>query len=73
LPQADSEFRNVELIGEIAKSSPELRGYLRVEFRSLVATPEFRDALPGHLLPDLAGQQRITIVLDRIHQIINLS
>jgi hypothetical protein len=31
------------------------------------------DALPGHLLPDAASQQRIGIVIGRIQQIIDLT
>ncbi len=61
-----------ELIEEIAGSPEDLREYLGAEFRSLLASPAFRDALPGHLLPDAASQQRITIVLSRIQQIIDL-
>ena len=62
-----------ELVKEIAASPKDLREYLGAEFRSLLATPAFRDALPGHLLPDPASQQRITIVLSRIQQIIDLT
>lgn len=61
----------IELVKEIADSSTDLRQYLRAEFRALLATPEFRDALPGHLLPDAASQQRISIVLKRIQRIID--
>jgi predicted nucleotidyltransferase len=61
----------VELIDEISTSDPELRRHLSGEFRSLLSNREFLDALPGHLLPDAASQQRITIVMARIEQIIN--
>ena len=62
-----------ELAGEVSKSAADLRQYLSAELRSLLANRAFRDALPGHLLPDAASQQRVTIVLDRIQQIIDLS
>lgn len=62
-----------ELVDEVSKSERDLRKYLSAKFKSLLADSQFRDALPGHLLPDAASQERITIVLERIQQIINLS
>jgi len=60
-----------ELVGEVSESPTDLCQHLSAEFRALLANPEFCDALPGHLLPDPASQQRITIVLSRIQQIID--
>lgn len=60
-----------ELGEEVAASDAGLRRYLRDEFSNLLANAEFRDALPGHLLPDVASQQRIGIVSDRIRQTID--
>lgn len=62
-----------ELIDEISRSERNLKDHLSTKFRDLLASPEFRDALPGHLLPDVASQQRISIVLKRIQQIIDVS
>jgi hypothetical protein len=62
-----------ELVEEVSLSEPELRQYLNDEFRLLLSNPEFRDALPGHLLPDAASQQRLNLILERIRQIIILS
>lgn len=59
-----------ELVEEVSLSEPELRPYLSNELRALPSNPEFRDALPGHLLPDAASQQRISLVLGRMHQMI---
>lgn len=59
-----------ELPNEVAASDSALRSYLAEEMRSLLRNRDFLDALPGHLLPDSASQQRATIVLDRIRQII---
>jgi len=59
-----------ELAEEVSLSEPELRQYLSGELRGLLSNPEFRDALPGHLLPDAASQQRIGLVLERMHQMI---
>lgn len=61
-----------EVVEEVSRSAADLRQYLSEEFRSLLVNRTFRDALPGHLLPDAASQQRITIVLSRIQQIIDL-
>jgi len=61
-----------ELLEEISRSPDDLRQYLSTEFRSHLSTSAFRDALPGHLLPDSASQQRIATVIGRIQQIIEL-
>ena len=61
-----------ELADEVSKSPRDLRQYLGTEFRSLLDNLAFRDALPGHLLPDAISQERITIVLQRIRGIIAL-
>jgi|SRR5579862_726902 len=62
-----------ELVEEISRSEPDLKHYLGKECRNLLGNSQFRDALPGHLLPDAASQQRISIVLNRIQQIIDAS
>jgi hypothetical protein len=62
-----------ELVEEISRAEPDLRHYLAGESRNLLASSQFRDALPGHLFPDAASQQRISIVLHRIQQIIDAS
>jgi predicted nucleotidyltransferase len=62
-----------ELVREISQSEPALRQYLSNEFRRLLANPAFREALPGHLLSDTASQQRISIVVERIQQIVSES
>jgi len=59
-----------ELEKEVSLSGPELRQYLSDEFRLLLSDPGFLEALPGHLRPDAASQQRIGLVLERIHQMI---
>jgi hypothetical protein len=62
-----------EIVAEVSRSAADLRRYLSEEFRSLLADPAFRNALPGHMLPDAANQERVTIVLKWIQQIIDLS
>ena len=59
----------VEIVGEVQSSGAELRGFLGVEFSALLADPNFMEALPGHLLPDMISQQRAGIVLERMRQI----
>jgi hypothetical protein len=54
------------LMEEFNASSAELRGYLQDEFSTLLGNTDFLDALPGHLSPDRASQQRIRIVLERV-------
>jgi predicted nucleotidyltransferase len=62
-----------ELAEEIRQSELELRQYLSHEFASLLTSRDFRDALPGFLLSDMASQQRIGLVVDRIRQIMDAS
>jgi hypothetical protein len=59
-----------ELADEVSAASEELRRYLSEEFHRLLLTPDFSDALPGHLLPDHASQQRIPIIVSRIQRMI---
>jgi hypothetical protein len=59
-----------EIVDDVLQSGPQLRRYLSDEFISLLATPDFLDALPGYLLPDAASQQRLGIVLGRIRSLV---
>jgi hypothetical protein len=58
-----------ELTKEVSDAQPELRQYLSDQFLSLLASRDFLEALPGHLLPDDASQQRVGIVIERIRQL----
>jgi hypothetical protein len=58
-----------ELIEEVGGSEPELCAFLGTEVTVLLGNRNFIDALPGHLLPDAASQQRRQIVLQRMRQI----
>ncbi len=58
-----------EITKEVSLADQELRRYLNDQFRSLLASRDFLDALPGHLLPDAASQQRSGIVIERIKQL----
>lgn len=56
---------------EVHLTRPGLQTYLRDEFRSLLSERDFLDALPGHLLPDAATQQRLGLVIGRMKQMID--
>lgn len=58
-----------EIVAEVEASPTELRRYLSTEIAALLANPGFRNALPGHLLPDTASQRRLPIVLERFRRI----
>lgn len=59
-----------EIVEEVHLAPADLRDYLGEEFRALLANRDFLDALPGHLLPDAASQQRLVLVLQRIQQLV---
>ncbi|MGA7381049.1 MAG: hypothetical protein WBX03_09370 [Terriglobales bacterium] len=59
-----------EIEDEVALAPPDFQQYLSDEFRALTLNRDFLDALPEHLLPDPASQQRIGIVLERMKNLI---
>jgi hypothetical protein len=59
-----------EIVAEVERCADLLQQYLKNEFAGLLLERDFREALPGHLLPDQVSQQRIRIVLERIRQIV---
>jgi hypothetical protein len=58
-----------EILEEVASAPDALRSFLALAFRSLLANPEFLDALPGHLPGDTASQQRLPLLMDRLRRI----
>ena len=60
-----------ELAGEVQISDPELRSYLHAEFLNLLSTTGFVEAIPGHLLPDGASQQRRAQIIERLREIVD--
>ena len=62
-----------ELVGEIQAAHSDVRSYLAKEIAKFLGTRGFVDALPGHLAPDSASQERITTVLARLKEIASLS
>jgi hypothetical protein len=58
-----------ELVDEVHLTPADLQKYLSNEFRDLLSNRDFLEALPGHLLPDAASQQRLSLVLKRMKQL----
>ncbi len=60
----------VELAEEVHAAAADLQKYLSREFGDLLSNRNFMEALPGHLLPDAANQQRLGLVLKRMQQLV---
>ncbi|MCX5830935.1 MAG: hypothetical protein NT140_03440 [Deltaproteobacteria bacterium] len=58
-----------EIIAEIRSSSEELQTFLADTFCGFLAQEGFRDALPGHLPPDWASQERLPRLIERLEEI----
>lgn len=58
-----------ELLEEVAMAPDVLRSFLATAFRELLVNPLFLDALPGHLPGDAASQQRLPLLMSRLHKI----
>jgi len=61
-----------EIVEEVKGSSRKIKTSLMNEFKRLLDNHEFIEALPGHLPPDEASQQRVQIVVERMRQIVAL-
>lgn len=61
-----------ELAGEIQAAQSDVRSYLSKEIAKLFGARGFVDALPGHLAPDSASQERIATVMARLKEIASL-
>ena len=60
----------VELANEVRAAPADLQKYLSKEFGALLSNRDFLDALPGHLFPDSASQQRLGLVVKRMQQLV---
>lgn len=58
-----------EICQEVALANEPIRGYLSGAFAQLLDDDDFLDALPGHLPPDPASQQRRAVVEQRMRAI----
>jgi len=61
-----------ELVGEIQTTANAVRSYLAQEIRKLISIREFNDALPGHVPPDAASQERVGTIISRLEEIASL-
>jgi hypothetical protein len=59
-----------ELVAEVSLAPADLQKHLSDEFGALLSNRDFLDALPGHLLPDAASQQRAGLVRGRMKQLV---
>jgi predicted nucleotidyltransferase len=62
----------VEIVEEVQQTEEKIKRYLADQFKLILEKDEFLDALPGHLPPDEASQQRVLIVEDRMRQIADI-
>lgn len=62
-----------ELVDECRNAAASLKSYLGKRFEQLLASPSFIDALPGHLPGDLASQERLPDLLDKLRQLAYLN
>jgi len=58
-----------EIVEEISASHEKIKNYLVDHCKQLLENDEFLDALPAHLPPDQASQQRVLIIEDRMRLI----
>lgn len=61
-----------ELIEEARRSPTELREYLASNFRALLSSEDFLDALAGHLPGDAASQARLSSLVEKFRTISQL-
>lgn len=62
-----------EILVEVLAADPDVRGYLSVEFRRLLADVNLADAVSGFLMPDAGSQARRSIVLHRLRMLASAS
>lgn len=60
-----------ELLGEILGAESDVRTYITLTIKQLVANPIFLESLPGFLLPDAASQGRRPLLESRLRAIAN--
>lgn len=59
-----------EIVVEIQLAETNLNQYLKNRLSLLLNNRHFKEALPGHLPPDMAGQARLGVVMERIRRIV---
>jgi hypothetical protein len=63
---------NDDFAGEILAAESNVRSYLAKEIKRLISIPAFNDALPGHVPPDAASQERVGTIILRLTEIASL-
>jgi predicted nucleotidyltransferase len=58
-----------QLADELRGAPEELRTYVAAEISSLISTPQFVDALPGHLPGDSASQSRVPALIELLKRL----
>jgi predicted nucleotidyltransferase len=59
----------LEIVEDILMSDNKIKRYLADHFKQLLQNDEFLEALPAHLPPDPASQQRVLIIEDRMRTV----
>jgi len=57
------------LVDELRGAPAELRAYVAREISSLLGTPQFLDAVPGHLPSDSASQSRVPALINLLERL----
>lgn len=61
-----------EIVDEVRNAPEDVKDFLSRKFGDFLNNRSFLDALPGHLLPDSASQQRVPILMERIRALAKL-
>jgi predicted nucleotidyltransferase len=61
-----------ELIDELRTETSDVREYIRLQFSSLLQDAQFVEAISAHLPGDIASQERVPIVTDRLRTLASL-
>lgn len=59
-----------EIVDEVKTAPEEVKAFLSQKFERFLQDRSFLDALPGHLPPDIASQQRLPILMERMRGIV---
>jgi len=62
----------LSLAAELQAERPDLRRYVGSTLRGLLSRAAFYDAIPGHLPPDHASQQRLPLLIGRLEELASL-
>lgn len=57
------------IVEDVLSAPEEVRRFLAASLRKFIASRDFLEALPGHLLPDPASQRRVPLIMAKIHAI----